>query len=49
MGTPNQVPEAVVRWGMAVAAIGCLASMKLAFGLPVWQVLYYVDYSNLTF
>eukprot|EP00854_Cymbomonas_tetramitiformis_P010394 gene10394-12293_t len=34
---PEQVPQAVVRWGLLLASVGAMATMKIAFGLPVWH------------
>jgi len=34
---PDQVPEAVVKWGLLLAGAGAVLSMRLAFGMPVWQ------------
>jgi len=34
---PDQIPPYVLRLGLPLAAAGTILSMKLAFGLPVWQ------------
>ena len=34
---PEQIPGYVLKLGLPLAAMGTILSMKLAFGLPIWQ------------